>query len=244
MNSRQQTNPRPETDKPMTCTIVEAELPADEFALQRTLSELATVQFDIERVVAHDNQHTMPFVWASGRGSEPIDEALAADSSVANHRRLADLDEGWLYRIDCVDGVETAVRILTEGGGAILSASGRDGRWTLKLRFSERDALSTMYENSREFGLSLDIRSIYELDEHRPDSLGLSPIHRETLITAFERGYFEIPRGITLSELAVELGVSHQALSERLRRSYRLLIERTVVGGTTDDGFATGEIFD
>nr|WP_222863711.1 helix-turn-helix domain-containing protein [Natronococcus pandeyae] len=36
---------------------------------------------------------------------------------------------------------------------------------------------------------------------------------------AVRHGYFEIPRRISLEELAAELGVTHQALSERLRRA-------------------------
>jgi hypothetical protein len=154
----------------MTCTIVEAEIPTDEFALQRTLSELAAVQFDIECVVAHDNQYTMPFVWASGGDEKTIERALAADSSVVTHQRLTSIDDGRLYRIDCANDVEAAVRILTEGDGTVLRAFGRDDRWTLKLRFSARESLSTMYENSRKSGLSMEIKRIYETDEHRPDS--------------------------------------------------------------------------
>ncbi len=49
-----------------------------------------------------------------------------------------------------------------------------------------------------------------------------------SLIKAKEMGYYDVPRGISLSELADELGVSHQALSERLRRGHGRLIDRTL----------------
>jgi len=42
---------------------------------------------------------------------------------------------------------------------------------------------------------------------------------QEALSLAFDRGYFEIPRRVTLVELGDEVGVSDQALSERLRRA-------------------------
>jgi len=38
---------------------------------------------------------------------------------------------------------------------------------------------------------------------------------------ALELGYFETPRQITLKDLAAEMDISHQALSERLRRGMR-----------------------
>ncbi|EFW93068.1 DNA binding domain-containing protein [Haladaptatus paucihalophilus DX253] len=47
----------------------------------------------------------------------------------------------------------------------------------------------------------------------------------ETLRSAMDRGYYEIPRRMTTTDLAEELGVSHQAVSERLRRGHRCLVE-------------------
>lgn len=38
---------------------------------------------------------------------------------------------------------------------------------------------------------------------------------------AFERGYFEVPRGTTVADLAAEAGVSQQAFSGRLQRAQR-----------------------
>ncbi len=47
----------------------------------------------------------------------------------------------------------------------------------------------------------------------------LTEKQRHTLEVALELGYFETPRDITLKELAAELDITHQALSERLRRA-------------------------
>lgn len=56
----------------------------------------------------------------------------------------------------------------------------------------------------------------------------LSDKQMETLQTALECGYFEVPRGITLKELAKELGCSHQATSERLRRANNRIVTALV----------------
>ncbi|MFC7142999.1 helix-turn-helix domain-containing protein [Halosimplex aquaticum] len=49
-----------------------------------------------------------------------------------------------------------------------------------------------------------------------------------TVKAALDRGYYKVPREATLEELANELDVSHQALSERLRRGHRTLIENVI----------------
>jgi predicted DNA binding protein len=51
---------------------------------------------------------------------------------------------------------------------------------------------------------------------------------REALVLAVERGYYDIPRRCSTAELAAVLGVSDQAVSERLRRGIATLVERTL----------------
>ncbi|WP_226038998.1 helix-turn-helix domain-containing protein [Natrinema sp. DC36] len=57
---------------------------------------------------------------------------------------------------------------------------------------------------------------------------GLSDPQREALRTAYESGYFDIPRRTSLAEIAAELDISASSVSERLRRAHRQLIEETV----------------
>jgi hypothetical protein len=57
---------------------------------------------------------------------------------------------------------------------------------------------------------------------------GLTDRQREALRTAYELGYFEIPRRASLQEIAGELDISASSLSERLRRAQTQLIEETV----------------
>ena len=54
---------------------------------------------------------------------------------------------------------------------------------------------------------------------------GVTDKQRKALTRAFESGYYDIPRGVTTEELATDLGISHQALSERFRRAHKGLIE-------------------
>lgn len=219
----------------MSATIVELELPVEEFALSRTLSELEGIECEIERFVAQDTDHVMPFVWVTGDDGDRIDTALEGDESVENLELLSELDGEWLYRMEWVDHIETLVQILVEEQGSILAAFGDESGWQLRVLFAERDALSRTYDYCQEAGLTLDIRSIYQLDDGREGRFGLTDEQQDTLTTAYQRGYFDVPRNITLTDLAEEIGISHQALSERLRRGQKSVLANTVIIGCEND---------
>lgn len=57
---------------------------------------------------------------------------------------------------------------------------------------------------------------------------GLTDRQREALRTAYEMGYFEIPRTAELNDVAAKLGITASSLSERLRRAQTHLVETTV----------------
>ena len=61
-----------------------------------------------------------------------------------------------------------------------------------------------------------------------PPGDGLTDRQREALRTAYELGYFEVPRRASLEEIAAELDVSASSVSERLRRAQTRLIRETV----------------
>ncbi|MFC7009142.1 helix-turn-helix domain-containing protein [Halalkalicoccus salilacus] len=63
---------------------------------------------------------------------------------------------------------------------------------------------------------------------------GLTERQRNTLVAAFEAGYFTVPRETSLSDLAERQDASHQALSERLRRATGNLVESALI--THGDG--------
>jgi hypothetical protein len=61
-----------------------------------------------------------------------------------------------------------------------------------------------------------------------PPGDGLTDNQREALRIAYERDYFDIPRGASLEDVADELDISPSSVSERLRRAQTQLIEETV----------------
>lgn len=220
----------------MSGTIAEIELPPEEFALSQTISGIDDLEFEVERFVAQDIEHVMPYVWVTNDDRGEVESALVEDPSIDEFRLVADLGDEWLYQMSWIDDIDTLVQILVEEEGSVLAASGDDSGWQLRVLFPERDSLSRTYEYCRESDLTIDIRRIYQLDDGREGRFGLTEEQQDTLETAFARGYFDVPRAITLTDLAEEIGISHQALSERLRRGQKSVLKNTVIVGKDDQG--------
>ena len=219
-------------------TIAELAIPAAEFALRETLEATDELGVEIERVVAHDPETVMPFVWFAGDESTltTLDDALADDPSVEEAELLTDLGDERLYRMHWIDDVTVIVHLLTEEEATILNASVEGTRWQLRVLFPERDSLSSTYEFATERGLTIDVRKIHRLEDERHSLYELTDAQHETLVAALEHGYYEIPRESDMEELSDELEISHQALSERLRRAHLTLVGDALNVGADEPG--------
>lgn len=212
-------------------TVAKLELPAEEFALYDTLDALGEVEFEVERVVAYDTDRVMPLVWVTRTDFDTIEDELANDPSVEEVELLSDLDDERLYRMAWVERIDTLIEILVEEHGTVIAAFGTERGWNLRVIFPDRDSLSRTYDYCTDHGLSLEVVSVYDLDEGRQGRFGLTDDQQDALTVAFDRGYYDIPRECTLAELADEVGSSHQALSERIRRAHRNVVKNTVIIG-------------
>ena len=208
--------------------IADVVLPADEFALRGTSQALEDVEFQIERVVASDSECVMPYVWIVGAEREAIDDALAADPSVERAELVTDIGGQWLYRMDWVDRIETLVRVIVAEDAVILAAYGTDEAWHLQFLFLEREAIPRVQDHCEEAGLAFDVRRIYDHANGAMGTRGLTDHQHYTLTLALERGYYDDPRGIDATDLAIELDVTPHELTERLRSAHGALVTNSV----------------
>lgn len=212
-------------------TVVTASVPAEEFALQETLEAVPDVEFECERLVETGDGAVMPLVWARGADPEDVDAALETDPSVQSFDRVATFDDELLYRMQWFDRVELVIQIITGSAATVMDAYGDGRTWALRVLFPDRDALSQTTDFCEQRDLTFDVRSVREMDGEPSGRYGLTEEQHVALTTACQRGYFEVPRRVDLDELAGELGISHQSLSERLRRGHQALIEDTLLVG-------------
>jgi predicted DNA binding protein len=215
-------------------TIVEASVPAAQFALQETVQRLPDAVFEAVRVATGGTDGALPLLWGSGVDQQSLTAALEADESIGTVRVCTRLHEASLYSIEWTTRVRVVTQLLVANCGTILSARAHDGRWTFCLLFPRRDAVAAIVESCDRFDVDLRIERISSMTERsRADRSDLTDEQLQTVETALERGYYDVPRETTLTALSEELGVSHQALSERLRRGHRRLVE-TALGSRID----------
>ncbi|MCU4924410.1 helix-turn-helix domain-containing protein [Halobacteria archaeon AArc-dxtr1] len=208
-------------------TITEVSISADEFALAETLRSVSDLELRVESVVAEGPSRTMPLVWFSNTDRATLEETLAADPSVETHRRLLEASDGeeWLYRLGYTDQVDDICHCIFDYDGAILDARVSEERWTLRLLFPQREDLSDAMGAVEERGVVTDIRRMVEADQNADleATAALTDAQQEAISEAYRQGYYDVPREISLEDLATKLDISHQALSERLRRANRVL---------------------
>ena len=92
--------------------------------------------------------------------------------------------------------------------------------------FADRDAFDQFADFWRS-NAAFSLRRLTHDGETEAPGEGLTDEQREALRTAFEAGYFDIPRHASLESISEELGISASALSERLRRAQTQLIQET-----------------
>ncbi|WP_254524057.1 helix-turn-helix domain-containing protein [Natrinema caseinilyticum] len=224
-------------------TITELTLSTDEFALAETFQQLPALDVRVESVVAEGPVRTTPLVWFSNVDRGELEEALAADPTVAEYRQLLGrTDEGELfYRLQYTDAVGSICRCVYRHRGTVLDAQVSDGRWTLRLLFTRREELSRAVSDIEKRGVAIDVKRMVEAGQNEDfeTSAALTEPQQEAVAEAYRQGYYDVPREISLEELANELEISHQALSERLRRANRVLAGEQVDGSA--GGLATSD---
>ncbi len=218
-------------------TIVSGTVPADEFVLNHTLETFPDLKFEVERIVTSGDESVMPLLWVRGASREDVEECLESDPTVDNVELLGDFDGEWLFQMDWIGRVDLLVQMITNAEATILDAVGNDNEWKLRVLYPRRSLFSETHEFCEEHGLNFEVHSIRELEGEPAGRYGLTTEQYEVLAAAANRGYFEIPRQVSLEELAEELGVSHQALSERLRRAISALVDDTLFIGLNEQEF-------
>lgn len=171
-------------------------------------------------------------VWVESADLGAFEAGLDADETVASYELLSTEGSRHLYKVRLSDAGRrvSILPLLGECGGEFVGGELTDGRWTIRLRFPNNATLQTFSNAcaSRE-NQSITVESIYHESSCDSPDFELTSSQREALRIALERGYFDIPRGTTLTTLAAELGVSDQAVSERLRRAQKRVFERVFV---------------
>jgi predicted DNA binding protein len=160
-----------------------------------------------------------------------FESGLDGDGTVDEWRRLSGENGRRLYRIQTPQNSDDSIayRKVIRLDGFLLSARASDSGWYVKANFPDRDAFRHYRVELGDYDIDVEPTVIRDGGYHPPsEPFGISPEQEEILAEAVKLGYFEIPRGASLEELAGEVDISDQAASERLRRAQATLAENAV----------------
>lgn len=214
--------------------ILEFTVDAAEFALGDVLSGPQDLHFELERIVPTGDAE-MPFVWATGTDFERFERNVRESPRVEELLALDRVGDSSLYRIEWTTPHEDLIRAIADASATVLEATG-DDRWAFRLRFLDHEKLSQFHNYCLADDLPIHVERTYTLTESTRTArdFGLTPEQREAVVLALRRGYFDLPSDATLDDLADELDVSTQALSERIRRGEREILRRVLLSSAED----------
>lgn len=204
-------------------------LPPAAVALEHTLHEIPEIQVEAERIAAHSTKWTMPCLWAANAEFDAVDEALTDDPTVDAIVETYEFDDEKYYQLDWAEHIEERIDSYLDKQASILDASASAEGWRVRIRFVNRDQFDAFRDVLHERDITFQLRQLTEPGSPRQTFGDLTPDQRDALVTARKRGYYRVPREITARELAEELDISHQSVSELLRRGTESLIDATLV---------------
>lgn len=186
----------------------------------------------MDRIAAF-GESLVPYLWVMESNTDATERALRADPDVESFEVIDTLGCDTLVRVGWNPEADGFAEGLVESDAVLVEAVSDGASWSLELRFPGHDRLSEFHAWCLDHGIDLSVGEVYSNNESIDDEGPLTDVQRETLYVALDAGYFEVPRKVTLTELADDLGVSDNAVSQRLRRAISTLVRRQ--RSATDD---------
>jgi len=214
-------------------TVIEATIPTDQFVLAETIEQVPTVEFEFVRLALHNAGDVLPFLWGAASQPEQLDAALQNDSTTDRVACLSSGENRGLYSVAWTPEATRRINELAERTGSVLTVRGTSDQWTVRTLFPDRETASETFQSWCDDGINPSLSRVSNISCATEPPIGLSATQYDTIAHAFQTDYYSVPRGTTLGELASHLKVSHQAVSERLRRGHFHLAERMLADATT-----------
>ncbi|WP_266081252.1 helix-turn-helix domain-containing protein [Haladaptatus caseinilyticus] len=218
-------------------TIIELSLPATNFPLGRLLTAGTETHIEFERIVPVGT-NVIPLFWAWNTDLDGFEQRVRAHEQVQELVAIEEVDDRRLYLLNWNIPEDGFFEGFTAAETIIRSAYGYNSHaWEFEILFPTQEDLTTFHNHCRENDIQYTLGQLHTLTEagdHFLDSV-LTEKQRDALVLALQRGYFRTPRQITLSELAAELDISQQSLSDLIRRGNEALLEHALLNASGDD---------
>jgi predicted DNA binding protein len=207
--------------------LADVSAPADSIPMGWVFDDHPAVTLRIERIDGPPDDRTV-LVWVQGAETEFF--VRSTGPAVEEVSALTTVDEGTLYEVRFSTAQSDLLDVLAESDCELVSAAGTAQLWDIRLQFPSHGTLTAFRQRCADAGVSLSVRRLFtpRLDCNTDE---LTSAQAEALVTAYDRGYFTVPRQTSLTALATDLDISDSALSQRIRRGIATVLGETVVSG-------------
>ena len=209
--------------------ITEVRIPPDDFDLGQILRLDGASAIELETLVP-SGEVTVPLFWVYEPVEDGFLDTVERYPTVNSVTEMDVFEDRTLFRLEWDASQDRLFQCILNNQGQILSAAGTPEGWHFELRFPNREAMSQYQTCCEDAHISSELIRVY--NPTNPGAgpwYGLSEPQREALMLAVQMGYYDIPRGCTTEELADELGISDQAVTERLRRAIGAFTRHTLL---------------
>ncbi|SDJ93175.1 helix-turn-helix domain-containing protein [Natronorubrum texcoconense] len=199
-------------------------VPSEEFPLGSVFEQLPGVTVELERIIPARDV-VVPYFWVRGTAAEDIENSFAAHPGVKGIQLVDSVEDEHLLRIEWTLDYAGVLNTLTETNIALIEAVGTNQQWTFEIRGDDRSDIASFQRRCRELEIPITLTKLHALTpiETKPEA-ALTDSQQEALVLAYNRGYFNSPREVTMDELGEELGITQQAVGSRLRRGINQIL--------------------
>jgi len=200
-------------------------------AMRTALRSASQIDVSIVQQTPADNAG-LDVVLNAARGDfEAFEAGLYDDRTVVTWNKFSAGEKRRRYCVTLTGrGRELFTYTKWSGAGAVfLDGHRRRTGWRFRIQFPDEESLQEYVSFCEDSEIEFrPIRLSRTNSSTVSERFGLTSTQTQTLVTASRRGFFEIPRECSLEDLAEEYDITHQALSERLRRGTESLVDSTL----------------
>ena len=209
--------------------IAQFELNSGAVPLRKLFEEYPGATVELERVIPFQDR-VVPYFWVTNANGLDIENGFDPGQGIERLHVVDEVAGRTLVRVEWQQRHNGLAQALEQSQVIVISAVGPADGWQIEVRGDGRRSISQFHETCSELGVPVRLRSLHKLTpEDHTNTVDLTEPQREALLLAYEQGYYDSPRTTTLADLADQFGISRQAVSNRLKRGTRQLIENAFV---------------
>ncbi len=212
----------------MMATEATFTVPSDQFPLGTIFEQLPDVTVELERIIPAQDV-VIPYFWVRGTVIDDVEDAFTSHPGVEDIRLVDSVADEYLLRVEWALEYSGVLSTLVETEIPLIKAIGTNQQWTFDVRGDSRSDLADFQERCQEREIPITLTEIHALTPvETVTEEALTETQQEALVLAYQRGYFESPREVTMEEIGDELGISQQAVASRLRRGIKRILGSTL----------------